>query len=289
LEEFNLFPQGTPYSFKRGAAGILIPGWHDLKIELLSGNRTIDSMPLQFVIGPAKPEGLRYLRVPEGLKLIWYPNPEETLVPLRYSISADGVQLDSTARKEFIHPNGSEQIRYTVIAHHDATDLSSPASEPAKKAEGILLHRSATPIISGDITAFTTLTNTSARIVGTDEKLDLGSTLLVNWLEPPLLLSSVDSCELPVVARILGYPAGGTTYTLSAQVQAVYTDGSTRSGAYAYGLYNDGFRSVYSDSRSVSGTNTFGSGVLQYIDMEVSKDLFFNFGEAHVRWEYTPQ
>ncbi len=136
------------------------------------------------------------------------------------------------------------------------------------------------PVFSGDIGLFSA-TTTGARID------DDGAALRVNWPEPPTDLISTSSIPFQVSASIAGSPADGTSYTLSAYVHWGYSDGTTVSGDGAYGLYNDGQRTlVQSRPLSIAGAKRDPYAVLQFIQIDLSKDLLFNYGEASIRWEY---
>jgi len=209
------------------------------------------------------------------------------LTQIYYVIFANDFPVGSTEEKEFFHEGGNPQIEYTVVARDRATDLASPESEVATKLEGVILVRSAEPVISGDVGVFNTLTSTGARIVGTKKETDLGSTVSVSFPEPPPIITSSDNFPFTVISRIFGWPAGGTTYTISAFPKLTYSNGSTKAGESGYILVTDGHRVQGTGRNQFFGTNVLGGGVLKSLEIELSKDLFFNFGEAYIRWDYT--
>ncbi|MDB6036786.1 MAG: hypothetical protein JWM99_627, partial [Verrucomicrobiales bacterium] len=285
-KEVPIFPDAKPYDLRTGVAGLLAPGWHNLRIELFSGADVLDSIPIDLLIGPAKPEKFRFIEVPEGMRLTWFPNPEEVFSKIEYIISVNGVPVGITAEKQFLHPNGTAANVYTVTARDTVNGLESPASEPAVKLEGIPLYRDADPVITGDVGEFSSITPTSGKIVGSNPKTDAGSTVTVTWPEPPPILSSSDNFSFTVLPRIFGWPAGGDTYTITGAPRLTYSDGDTRFGNGGYILITEGHRVQNIGVSTLYGSSTSGSGVLTNFRINLSKDFFFNAGEAVISWGY---
>jgi hypothetical protein len=285
--EVPIFTDAKPYDLLTGAAGLLSPGWHNLRIELSSGSNVLDSIPIDLLIGPAKPEKFRFIEVAEGMRLTWFPNREEVFSKIEYIISVNGVPVGITSEKQFLHPNGTAANVYTVTARDTVNGLESPASEPAVKLEGVPLFRDAEPVITGDVGEFTSITPTSGKIVGSNPKTDAGSTVTVTWPEPPPILSSSDNFPFIVIPRLFGWPAGGDTYTITGAPRLTYSDGDTRYGDGGYILITEGHRVQFIGASTLYGSSSSGSGVLTNFRINLSKDFFFNAGEAVISWNYT--